>query len=263
MARRTRGSPHWYPPVKTSGSGASERALTAMASAVRRAREAAAPPAGPPGEEVAGTGPPRGRSARPGWLWWAVALALSLAVAVSAAVAVTSGTKEATRSEPLAHQPRRATTPPSSVGPSLALPPASATPAPTTTEPPVPATVTVAELTSLEPSQGVAGQTVVVTGTSLSSPDGHIQASFGGQGAATSCPSPTTCTVTVPDLGGPTRDVAVTVSTMSGTSNALPFTYQPGPRGEAAGAGSSGGRPRRPPGDGGDAARSAPHGRSD
>lgn len=97
--------------------------------------------------------------------------------------------------------------------------------APTTTSPPAVGAVGVPELTSLTPSYGSAGQTVVVSGLDLFSPNGYVQASFGGQAAPTRCPTQTSCTVTVPLLSGSPRSVAVTVTTETGTSNALSFSY--------------------------------------
>jgi hypothetical protein len=79
-------------------------------------------------------------------------------------------------------------------------------------------------ISSLAPSSGAPGQAVQVTGANLMSSNGQIVASLGGQTAPTSCPSQTTCTVTVPasTASGP---VPLTITTASGVSNVLTFTY--------------------------------------
>jgi len=66
---------------------------------------------------------------------------------------------------------------------------------------------------------------VVVSGANFFSTDGLVEASFAGQAAPTTCPSQTSCTVVVPDLSGPPREVQVTITTQYGTSNALSFYY--------------------------------------
>jgi len=80
-------------------------------------------------------------------------------------------------------------------------------------------------LSTLTPSGGSAGQSVVISGTSFMSADGHIVARFGAQTAPTRCPDLTSCTVTVPPLAGPLNAVPVTITTDAGVSNALTFTY--------------------------------------
>lgn len=82
-------------------------------------------------------------------------------------------------------------------------------------------------LTSVTPLSGAAGQVVTLSGTDLFSTDGTVQAFLAGQPIPTSCPTQTSCTVTVPDLpGAPTGAVPLTVQTASGTSNAEPFSYR-------------------------------------
>jgi hypothetical protein len=78
---------------------------------------------------------------------------------------------------------------------------------------------------SLNPSTGVAGQEIVVTGANFISADGLIQASIDGQVAPTSCPVQTTCTVTLPTIAGAPSSVPVTITTDAGTSNTLSFTF--------------------------------------
>jgi hypothetical protein len=66
---------------------------------------------------------------------------------------------------------------------------------------------------------------VTVSGTDFLSADGEIVAHFGGQAAATSCPSQTLCLVTVPPLSGSPRVVTVSITTEAGTSRTLTFDY--------------------------------------
>ena len=79
-------------------------------------------------------------------------------------------------------------------------------------------------ISSLTPSSGSAGQSVQVAGANFLSSSGQIVATFNGQVAPTSCPAQNTCTVTVPPSSGdPSAQVMIT--TASGTSNAVTFTY--------------------------------------
>jgi len=80
-------------------------------------------------------------------------------------------------------------------------------------------------LSSLSPSTGQAGQSVVATGMGFFSSNGDIQAYFGGVEAQTSCPSQSTCTFTVPPAPVSQTSVPVTLTTQAGTSNALIFDY--------------------------------------
>ncbi|HUO49273.1 MAG TPA: IPT/TIG domain-containing protein [Acidimicrobiales bacterium] len=80
-------------------------------------------------------------------------------------------------------------------------------------------------ISTLTPSSGSAGQAIVVSGTNLMSPDGHVEVRFGGQVAPTSCPTSSACTATVPASPVGAR-VPVTVGTAAGTSNGLWFTYE-------------------------------------
>ena len=79
-------------------------------------------------------------------------------------------------------------------------------------------------ISSLAPSNGSAGQSVQVAGANFLSSSGQIVAAFNGQVAPTSCPAQNTCTVTVPPSSGG-RSAQVTITTASGTSNAVIFTY--------------------------------------
>lgn len=80
-------------------------------------------------------------------------------------------------------------------------------------------------IASLSPSSGSSGQTIAVAGSNFLSSDGQIVATFGGQVAPTSCPSQTTCTVTVPSGSPSSGTVPVTITTSAGTSNSITFTY--------------------------------------
>jgi IPT/TIG domain len=109
---------------------------------------------------------------------------------------------------------------PSSVGS-----PPSTSPASTTTSAPVSALASGDPvITSLDPANGSPGQQLVVVGANFLSSSGEIVAAFNGKGVPTSCPTQTTCTVTVPPpIGGPAAQVTITTSI--GTSNAMNFVY--------------------------------------
>ncbi len=79
-------------------------------------------------------------------------------------------------------------------------------------------------LTTLQPSTGTAGQSVVVLGSGFLSPSGHIGASVDGQTASVSCPDQTTCTVTIPPQIPAGTAVPVVITTDGGLSNPLTFT---------------------------------------
>ncbi len=80
-------------------------------------------------------------------------------------------------------------------------------------------------ISSISPSSGGAGQSVTVAGANFMSANGTITASFGGQPAPVACPQQSTCTVTVPALQSPQNPVPLTITTQSGTSNTVDFTY--------------------------------------
>jgi hypothetical protein len=102
--------------------------------------------------------------------------------------------------------------------------PTSTTPSPSRTSHPT-SGGTAPVLSSLSPSAGSAGQTVVVSGSNFMSADGLVEARFGGQVAPTSCPVQTSCTLTVPVMTGPPTAVTVTITTDAGTSNGVTFDY--------------------------------------
>ena len=78
-------------------------------------------------------------------------------------------------------------------------------------------------ISSLTPSSGAAGQGIQVAGANFLSTSGQIVATFNGQVAPTSCPAQNTCSVTVPPSTSTSAEVVIT--TASGSSNAVTFTY--------------------------------------
>ena len=93
----------------------------------------------------------------------------------------------------------------------------------TTTVPSTPGAAPV--ISSLTPSSGTAGQGIQVAGSNFMSSDGQIVATFNGQVAPTSCPAQNTCTIIVPPPPPGSQSAQVTITTASGTSNAVTFTY--------------------------------------
>jgi hypothetical protein len=79
-------------------------------------------------------------------------------------------------------------------------------------------------IASLSPASGAVGQGIQVDGANFLSSNGQILATFNGQVAPTDCPAANTCTVTVPPMGG-SPSVQVIITTASGASNAVTFTY--------------------------------------
>lgn len=98
-------------------------------------------------------------------------------------------------------------------------------PASAPTAPAAAGSVGAPQVASASPVSGAAGQTVTVTGSGFYSANGQVTAYFGGAPAPTSCPSQSSCTVTVPDLGV-AHSTTVTIVTSSGTSNAVGFDYK-------------------------------------
>jgi hypothetical protein len=227
-----------------------QRALGAMESAVRRARESAgAPPlpppllprAGPPTRR-ADVAPPRedwhppaapGQTAPPArpnrWLVGSVAVVAVLVVAAAIALIVSLGGNSAPSSSTAATSGQATTVPPHSTptrprsGAAGATTPTTSSPTPSTST-----TVAVAPagppvISSLSPASGSAGQSVMVSGANFLSTTGQIVATFNGQVAPTSCPAQNTCTVTVPSSNASSAQVVIT--TAGGASNAETFTY--------------------------------------
>ena len=234
----------------------SQRALGAMESAVRRAREGAgAPtwpgpvepdtqpvsvaaltedpvtPTAPPwsGPQPPWSGPPTtpGRTEDPArrehWLTILVAAVAALVVAGGIALAVTAGGGGQPGPAPAASTAAPGSSAPAHhpvAGHHKARPTASNTT--TSTAPATPGGPPV--IASLSPASGAAGQGIVVAGSNFLSSSGQIVASFNGQVTATRCPASNTCTVTVPPMNGP-GPAQVTITTAGGTSNAVTFTY--------------------------------------
>ena len=225
----------------------STRALGAMESAVRRAREAAggAPPPPPPPQRLPPESPARVPSPTPSlgsarqtdrWLIGAVVVVAVLLVVAAIGLAVSlangNGSPRATTSSVVttpshaggSHQAHHPSTSgggsPSATSPSSN---GSTNDTTTSTTPPgVPGGAPV--ISALNPSSGPAGESVQVAGSNFLSTNGRIVATFDGQVASTSCPAQNTCTVTVPAATG-SPSAQVTITTSSGTSNAVTFTY--------------------------------------
>lgn len=238
----------------------SQRALGAMESAVRRARERAGvvtgsgpiqedtqpvavaflsedpptPPVPPwSGPQPPWSGPPSvpartDQSARrEHWLTISVAAVAALVVLAGIALAVSSGgggqqgasapsatpTTAHAGTPAAAHHPAPGRRTGRTGGSSTTT---STAPAATPGGPPV--------IASLSPASGAAGQGIEVAGSNFLSSSGQIVATFNGQVASTSCPAQNTCTVTVPPMSG-SSSAQVTITTASGTSNAVTFTY--------------------------------------
>lgn len=162
---------------------------------------------------------------------------------VAAGLALSSGSQPGAHAAGL-HRPARpsgatgrhshpAKSPAPSAGPATSLPPATSgsTPSQAPGSPATTATSGTApaggpQISSISPGSGAAGQSIVLSGTGLFSSSGVVTAYFGGMAAPTSCPSQSSCTVTVPDLGPSPSPVAVTLVTSSGRSNPVTFSYQ-------------------------------------
>ncbi len=95
----------------------------------------------------------------------------------------------------------------------------------TTTSVPAPL-AGVPRLAAIFPTDGPVGTVISVSGANFFSPNGVVLARFNGQPAPTRCPSQALCTVTVPALVFPPSVLQLTITTASGTSNAVSFRYQ-------------------------------------
>ncbi len=221
------------PPQGTPG----RRALGAMESAVRRARESAsgAPLPAPPARER----PPEPADPTPDphtvrrsdrWLIASVAVVAALVVVGAIALAVSLGNNPRISAPPPSAAARASTTIAGRQGGAGTTGPSHSTstsrPTSTTTTTTVPSTPGAAPvISSLTPSSGNAGQGIQVAGSNFMSSDGQIVATFNGQVAPTSCPAQNTCTITVPPPPPGSQSAQVTITTASGTSNAVTFTY--------------------------------------
>jgi hypothetical protein len=79
-------------------------------------------------------------------------------------------------------------------------------------------------LAAISPASAAPGQVVTLFGSGFFSSDGRINVTFGGLLAPVHCPSRNVCKATVP-IGKMGVSVPVALSTQSGTSNRLSFTY--------------------------------------
>jgi IPT/TIG domain len=179
--------------------------------------------------------PARGRPRRPPGagerrLRWAVGLTAVLLVVVVAAVVGTrsgSGNQAPGRAASAGAVSGAPATRPSTVpttgasGGGTTAP--TATSMPTSIPPVVPGGMPV--LSAIQPSTGSAGQRVTVSGSNFLSSSGQITAAVDGQVAPVTCPDQQTCTIVIPADTGSTASAPVTITTDSGTSNALVFTY--------------------------------------
>jgi hypothetical protein len=225
-----------------------QRALGAMESAVRRAREAAGvpplpAPTPPRGQAIAPpahpTSPvpvvkqrtPKDGSAPAGPQRWLIgSIAAVAALVAAAAVALLVSLLASPASSP--PQPLRSNAAPARPAPSGHRSPGGVS-STTTSAPPSSTTTSTTsvgvapagppEISALSPSSGSAGQTITIAGANFLSTDGQIVATFDGQMAPTSCPAQSTCTVTVPPSTSPS--VQVVITTAGGASNAVTFSY--------------------------------------
>jgi hypothetical protein len=221
------------PPDRSRQPQPGQRALGAIGTAVQRARASQGTPTAligpdtpPGGSPVAGSSnqalAPRfndngahGGSER--WLAAAVVVVAVLVVASGIALAV-STSRGSGKSSPIA-----ASNAPE--GRTRSLPATKGAERGTTTTTIVSTPGGPPQISSLTPASGSAGQTVTVHGSNFISSDGSIVASFDGQVTATSCPSEDLCTLTVPPSSAGETSAQVTITTASGTSNAITFSY--------------------------------------
>lgn len=258
-----------------------ERARQGMASAVNRSRALRAPSGWMVTEPV---GTIRGPRSRPGPRRSLDPLRRSLRVAVVATLAVLGAALVALitvravgpgrdpglhRSVPRHPEAARTpgalggtpnTQPVSTSGPDSS-PTTQLSPPPRATAPPVPATTPAAGagsvppgpepvVTAIAPDGGPPGTTIVLSGQGFFSPNGAVQVTIGSVPAATSCATQESCIATLPALPlGTPSSVGVTVTTESGTSSPLAFSYQPAPTPSPAHASASDDVPLQPAGD--------------
>lgn len=209
--------------------GPGRRALGAMESAARRAREATGMP---PAQSSAQPAAPAGREvhdrerARERWLVGSVITVAALVVAASVglAVSLTGGVGPNPAPSTVAAPGQTSRPTPTGHGGVGSAGGHSATSTTTTSSsvPPTPGGAPV--ISGLAPSSGPAGQGIQVSGGNFLSSSGQIVATFNGQVAHTSCPAQNTCTVTAPSLPG-SSSAQVVITTSAGTSNPVTFTY--------------------------------------
>ncbi len=212
------------PPPGTPG----RRALGAMESAARRARESAG--GGPPPPSASWQRPVRPTDRAPDaarspdrWLVASVAVVAVLVVVGAIALAFSGGNSPQVAAPPSSTVAHPSTTIASRHGGGTTRPSHATSTSTTTTVPSTPGAAPV--ISSLTPSSGTAGQGIQVAGSNFMSSDGQIVATFNGQVAPTSCPAQNTCTIIVPPPPPGSQSAQVTITTASGTSNAVTFTY--------------------------------------
>ena len=81
-------------------------------------------------------------------------------------------------------------------------------------------------ISAIQPSSGVAGQSITISGARLVSGDGSIVAMFGNAYAATACRSEQQCIVTVPSNASRQSSALVRLRTALGYSNGVMFRYR-------------------------------------
>lgn len=97
--------------------------------------------------------------------------------------------------------------------------------------PPSPARPSAAPVVAaIAPASGSPGQSVTLVGAGFMSAGGRITVMFGSAQAQVTCPDQTACIATVPDGASakPAAAILVTVTTDSGTSEPVRFSYQRG-----------------------------------
>ena len=220
-----------------------QRALGAMELAVQRARASQGlerPPGGgdprplpPAGVPPAGARSTRGQhggqhggngTERQRWLAAAVAVVALLVAGSGIALAVSSGHGPGTPTPGAV-----ATTVPGPTGgsaPTTTTSPKGSGSSTTTTTAAPPTPGAPPQISSVSPTSGSPGQTLTVSGANFISADGSIVASFDGRITATSCATPSVCTVTVPPPSAGQTSAQLTITTASGTSNAIAFSYR-------------------------------------
>ena len=196
-----------------------QRALGAMESAVLRARSSQGMPGSRAGAEAPNRQPPPafhedGRNSR-----------LVVAVALVAVLVVGSGIALAVASTRGTGGPSPTAAPTSVPGRNGGSPAANRAPKATTTTTTTAAPGTPPQISSLSPASGSPGQTVTVNGAQFLSSNGSIVATFNGQSTATACPSQHVCTVTVPPPSAGETSARVIITTSSGASNVMTFSY--------------------------------------
>jgi hypothetical protein len=225
-----RENPAGEVPFGTPGS----RALGAIGSAVRRARETQGGEVRTEPGEAAVPNPTTERRAVPtrderarSRLLGAI-VTVSVFIAVGIALIFSLPSTRSPSSSPLTEPPR---TPHHTQAPptgTAGASPQGGTAATPTTSVPAPVVVPAGPpmITSIDPTSGPSGQGIEVKGANFLSSSGQIVAMFDGNVAPTNCPTQNVCNVTVPPASASTR-ARVTVTTSSGTSNTVIFTYSP------------------------------------